>query len=376
MTTDKNSEKVRVVASKECWIEGNAVSQLRGTAELPGIDLAVGLPDLHPGKCGPVGAAFVCQGNLYPHLIGNDVGCGMGLWLSDLKARKMKLDRWEHKLQDLDQPWTGDRRNWLEQFELPEGKQDSGLGTIGGGNHFAELQQVEQVLNAEQFKTLGLESDRLVLLVHSGSRGLGKAILAAHLEKHGYHGLQTETEDATRYLAHHDYAVGWARASRALIAWRFLAALGSEAKAVLDLPHNFVARESLDGADRWIHRKGANPSVSGALVIPGSRGTLSYLVVPSGNQDKNARSVSHGAGRKWNRTDCRSRLRERFDEAELRRTALGGRVICEDRDLLYEEAPQAYKDVEVVVKTLSDAGLIQVVATLKPLITYKVRRYA
>ncbi|GMV84069.1 MAG: hypothetical protein AMXMBFR7_52530 [Planctomycetota bacterium] len=97
-------ENVRVIASARNWIESSAVAQLNGTARLPGMRLAVGLPDLHPGKGGPVGAAFVTQSVLYPHLIGNDVGCGMGLWQSELARRKLKLERWARKLGDLDAP--------------------------------------------------------------------------------------------------------------------------------------------------------------------------------------------------------------------------------------------------------------------------------
>lgn len=372
--SDFNLERIRVIASEKTWIEGNALSQLRGTAQLPDVELAVGLPDLHPGKCGPVGAAFVTREILYPHLIGNDVGCGMGLWLSELTRSKVKLDRWENKLVDLDRPWEGDRAAWLAGFDAAATAQDDALGTIGGGNHFAELQQIDGIENAEDFKALGLAWERLVVLVHSGSRGLGRDVLRIHQEKHGYAGIAQGTEDARNYLEAHDGAMKWARASRALIAARFLAALGSEAQTVLDLPHNFVASETLACGTRWIHRKGANPSTRGALVIPGSRGSLSYLVLPTGAQDGNARSVSHGAGRKWNRHDCRSRLRDRFDEASLSRTQLGSRVICEDRDLLYEEAPQAYKDVGAVVQDLVDAGLVRVIATLRPLITYKLRR--
>ena len=368
MITDSKMENVRLFASEKCWIEGNAVSQLRGTAELPGIELAVGLPDLHPGKCGPVGAAFVSRDMLYPHLIGNDVGCGMGLWLSDLDSKKLKVDRWENKLVELDQPWTGDRNHWLKQFKLSPGQQDAALGTIGGGNHFAELQQVDCVDDAACFKDLGMDVSRLAVLVHSGSRGLGGTVLHAFQAAHGFDGVQADSADARDYITAHDYAVTWAKASRALIAHRFLSALGSEARVVLDLTHNFVARETMSGRECWIHRKGANPSTRGAIVIPGSRGALSYLVVPTGAQEKNAHSVSHGAGRKWNRTDCRARLSQRYDEASLLRTALGSRVICEDRALIYEEAPQAYKDITVVVQELVDAGLIRVVAALKPLI--------
>ncbi|MCW8128791.1 MAG: RNA ligase RtcB family protein [Planctomycetota bacterium] len=372
--TDLNAGNVRVFASEKNWIEGNALAQLRGTAALPGMRLAVGLPDLHPGKSGPVGAAFVTEDTLYPHLIGNDVGCGMGLWASDLSARKPKFERWERRLVDLDRPWDGDRAGWLAQFDLAPGDQDESLGTIGGGNHFAELQQVEDVEDRAAFAALGLDEDRLVLLVHSGSRGLGREVLAGHMANHGYAGLDAAGDDARAYIARHDHAVAWAQASRALIAWRFLHALGSEARVALDLPHNFVARETLGGCAAWIHRKGANPSNRGALVVPGNRGSFSYLVEPAGPQEANARSVAHGAGRKWNRSDCRARLRERYGEDDLVRTELGSRVICEDRELLYEEAPQAYKKIEAVVGDLVEAGLVRVVAKLRPLITYKVRR--
>jgi len=340
------------------------------------MELAVGLPDLHPGKCGPVGAAFVSE-TLYPHLAGNDVGCGMGLWLSELNRRKLKLDRWESKLNGLDRPWDGDADAWLAPF-LQEANGPGGfnqaLGTIGGGNHFAELQQIDSVSDRDRFNALGLDEDRLVVLVHSGSRGLGKNVLLSHQLQHGYGGLASDSDDARNYIGRHDHAVKWGEANRALIAWRFLNLLGSEARRVLDLPHNFIAREAFAGKERWIHRKGANPSTRCALVIPGSRGSLSFLVEPCGDQEFNARSVSHGAGRKWARSDCRARLERRYDEATMQRTDLGSRVICENRDLLYEEAPQAYKNVEVVVQDLIDAGLVRVVATLRPLITYKFRR--
>ena len=82
------------------------------------------------------------------------------------------------------------------------------------------------------------------------------------------------------------------------------------------------------------------------VVIPGSRGSLSYLVKPMGDGESHAWSLAHGAGRKWARSDARQRMRERFGMHQLVQTPLGGRVICEERDLLYEEAPAAYKNIE------------------------------
>ena len=112
-----------------------------------------------------------------------------------------------------------------------------------------------------------------------------------------------------------------------------------------------------------------------AVVIPGSRGSLSYLVKPLGDGESRAWSLAHGAGRKWARSEARQRMRERFGMHQLTQTPLGGRVICAERDLLYEEAPAAYKNIEDVVQELVDAGLASVVATFRPLLTYKTRAF-
>ena len=109
------------------------------------------------------------------------------------------------------------------------------------------------------------------------------------------------------------------------------------------------------------------------VVIPGSRGSLSYLVKPLGDGESRAWSLAHGAGRKWARSEARQRMRERFGMHQLTQTPLGGRVICEERDLLYEEAPAAYKNIEDVIQELVDAGLASVNATFRPLLTYKTR---
>ena len=112
---------------------------------------------------------------------------------------------------------------------------------------------------------------------------------------------------------------------------------------------------------------------SNVVVIPGSRGTLSYLVQPIGDGESHAWSLAHGAGRKWSRSESRQRARERYRGAGTGSDPLGGRVVCEQRDLLYEEAPMAYKPIETVIEALEQAGLVNVIATLRPLLTYKTR---
>jgi len=374
MNTTLTETKIRLVASAKSWIEGEAIRQLHATARLPGMRLAVGLPDLHPGKGTPVGATFATEGVIYPCLIGGDVGCGMALFKTDLLRRKAKLDRWSEVRFDLEHPWEGDTRERLAREGLCASQFVDAFGTLGGGNHFAELQAVEKVIDKDAFAALGLDKDELVTLIHSGSRGLGQAVLEIYIEGHGASGAPAESDAATSYLLLHDHAVNWAKASRSLIAERFLGALGGASELVLDSCHNSVSCRRTEDETVWLHRKGAAPSDRGPLVIPGSRGTFSYLVQPVGDQSANAWSVAHGAGRKWMRSESRLRVRERFHRDELVQTPLGGRVICEERDLLYEEAPMAYKNIETVIDDLVDAGLVSVIATLRPLLTYKTRK--
>ncbi len=368
---------VRMITSEHNWMEGEALRQLETTAELPGMRLAVGMPDLHPGRGHPIGAAFLSQGTFYPHLVGNDIGCGMGLWQTGLKQRKVRLDRWVRQLDDLDQSWDGDVMAWWRQAGANETApdvdlQNPALGTIGGGNHFAELQMVEDIRHESIFDDFGLDPDCLVLLVHSGSRGIGEAILRAHVAEYGARGLHDNTEVAHAYLTEHDQAVQWGAVNRGLIAHRFLSSLRSEGARRLDVAHNTVTPICQGGERLWLHRKGATPSDRGVVMIPGSRGAFSYLVEPVGDQADNAYSLAHGAGRKWNRSEAKARLSQRA--TDLSRTALGSRVICEDKNLMYEEAPQAYKNIDIVVQDLVDAGLVRIIAVFRPLITYKTRR--
>jgi len=151
--------QVRLFASAQSWIEGEAVRQLYATAKLDGVRHAVGFPDLHPGRGTPVGAAFETEGVIYPHLIGGDIGCGMALFKTDLVRRDAKLDRWAGLYFHLEHPWDEDVGDYLAASDLQSTEFDSNLGTIGGGNHFAEIQAVENVHDAAAFKRTGIRKD-------------------------------------------------------------------------------------------------------------------------------------------------------------------------------------------------------------------------
>jgi release factor H-coupled RctB family protein len=366
--------QARLFASAQSWIEGEAVRQLYATSKLEGVRYAVGFPDLHPGKGSPVGAAFVTEDVIYPHLIGGDIGCGMALFETDMVRLDAKLDRWAEQYFHLEHPWDEEAGEFLSEHGLESTEFDRALGTIGGGNHFAEIQVVDKVLDADAFKKLDLAKQQLVMLVHSGSRGLGESILRSHADQYFGEAVAAGSFAAQEYLRGHDLAVRWAKANRELIARRFAAALGAEAASLWDGCHNSITRQELDGETVWLHRKGAVAADADFVVIPGSRGSLSYVVKPAGAGASHAWSLAHGAGRKWMRSAARQRMRERFTVDELVQTRLGSRVVCEDRDLLYEEAPAAYKNIEAVIADLVAAGLVSVIATLRPLFTYKTRK--
>jgi release factor H-coupled RctB family protein len=308
---------------------------------------------------------------IYPHLIGGDIGCGMTLFKTGLTQRNIKLDEWANLRFDLEHPWDEFAGDFVAEQNLEPTEFDAELGTIVAGNHFAELQAVHKIVDALEFKRIHIAKDQLVLLVHSGSRGIGPSGLQGleYLD-----GIPADSVAAQVYLRSQNKAVRWARANRILIARRFVMALGAECGLVWDGCHNSITTQEVDGETFWVHRKGAVVCDAPFVVIPGSRGSFSYLLKVTGDGEGHAWSLVHGAGRKWSRSEARARMRERFAAAELVQTPLGGRVVCEERDSLYEEAPGAYKNIETVIESLVSAGLVSVIATFRPLLTYKARK--
>lgn len=367
------ADGVSLVASANTWIEGNAIQQLQTTAKLAGMVKVVGMPDLHPGRGYPIGAAFFSVGRFYPALVGGDIGCGMSLWQTNIKGVGLNLDKLEKRLGCIDVPLTHDQSEslWPEISAIAE--HDYASGTIGAGNHFAELQLLDKVFDETIANSLGLTKKYLQLLVHSGSRGLGGSILTSHVNTFGHKGLQEGTAEADNYLTKHDDAVLYAIQNRELIGRRILKNLRAAGDKLVDISHNLVEKTLVEGVVGWLHRKGAAPANKGLVIIPGSRGDYSYLVEPV-NAEQALYSLAHGAGRKWMRTECKGRLAANYTASQLTRTALGSRVICCDRELLYEEAPQAYKSIETVIESMVGAHLIKPVARFKPLMTYKIQR--
>jgi release factor H-coupled RctB family protein len=298
----------------------------------------------------------------------------MGLFELDIAARKLRLDQLADRLHALDQPWDGDGDSVLADAGLHATPFDASLGSIGGGNHFCEVQAIEEILAPEAATQAGLEQGRAYVLVHSGSRGLGFSILKRVLLG-GQAALDPAGHEGTAYMDAHDHAVQWAKLNRRIIAERAAAAVRADLRPLNDLAHNMVELQGggAGGDIVALHRKGAAASDRGLVPVPGSRGTLSYLVEPlAAMRAETLASLAHGAGRKYDRASMHGRVRVRkSDVARLERNPYGGIVVCGDRDLLAEEAPEAYKNIDRVIADLVEFGLARVVATFRPLVTFK-----
>ncbi|GIM93917.1 RNA ligase RtcB family protein [Paractinoplanes toevensis] len=341
---------VRIFASPSSWIESDAVDQCHQVAALDGMLHVAGMPDLHPGKGAPIGAAMHST-VLYPFLVGSDIGCGIAVFPISLK--RPVPEKLAARFPDLDRCPDPDDPAWdFVGRDVPLGHLD-GIGTVGRGNHFVELARVDGTKD-------------LVLIVHSGSRGLGESILRDHTSQHGA-GPAASPAD---YLKAHDEAVRWGSLNRRLMAARVAYALGTAPdEPIVDECHNSV--EWRDGG--YLHRKGAANGDGRTVLIAGTRGTRSYLVAGHAGPEAGW-SVAHGAGRKMSRSDALRRGKAKHTVAELRRTPLGSLVVCDDRQLLFEEAPTAYKKIEQVIGDLTAHGLATPIATTVPLVTYKTAR--
>jgi release factor H-coupled RctB family protein len=137
--TEATQNRTTIISDEKLWMEQDAVDQLKNVAALSGVTRAVGLPDLHPGKM-PVGIALETEGVIYPHLIGNDVGCGMGLFETNRRLKKYRQEHLVKKLNEIES-----LRDIPAENPFPGKCPIIDLGTIGGGNHFAEFQAVEEV---------------------------------------------------------------------------------------------------------------------------------------------------------------------------------------------------------------------------------------
>lgn len=389
-----------LVTTPDVWMDPVAIEQLARVALRPSCLRAVGMPDLHPGPGIPIGAAFLVDEHVWPDLVGGDAGCGVLLLVGtregprgDALERRLRRALDEPLLEGVDRDrlfataWTRGPKGLATMPGVPDslreiagrlGDDDADsativdapaagaqLGTIGAGNHFAEVARIERVYDRRFASDRGIRAGVSAVLVHTGSRGLGAALAAR------YAGKCLAGESMALYLAELRGIVRYARTNRLLIAWRLAVAAGlgtsSRIASAIDVVHNDVSR--LPGG--FLHRKGAAPAaLDEPTIVLGSRGAPSFLLRGAGSTAHLA-SVAHGAGRLMGRTEARAKLRDRHPRATLSRTAIGSRVLCDDPGLMLEEHPDVYKPIDPVISALEEHGLASRVASLVPLVTVK-----
>jgi tRNA-splicing ligase RtcB len=278
------------------------------------------------------------------------------------------------------------------------------IGTLGSGNHFLEVQYVERVFEPEIAQTLGLFENEIVVLIHSGSRGLGHQVCTDFLrdmdEGMRRYGINVpdrqlacvpvHSKEGQAYLGAMRAAANFAWANRQGIthftrgAFKRIFGEKEELRVVYDVCHNIakLERHTVGGRDRkvMVHRKGATrafpagrpevpdvyKSCGQPVLIPGSMGTASYVLVGAeGAMQETFGTTCHGAGRVMSRTAAKKS--EHATNARQRLEEQGIIVRAETRDGISEEIPEAYKDVDAVIDVVHNAGLAKRVARLKPI---------
>ncbi|MCL2797106.1 MAG: RNA ligase RtcB family protein [Firmicutes bacterium] len=353
------SNLLTVITDDKNWMEGNALSQAGALCNLAGVTAVYAMPDLHAGKT-PVGVVVVTKDRIYPHLIGTDIGCGMSVYTTCIEAKKVKPERWVSRLNTIKTLSAVQNSEYFSDCPIPD------FGSIGSGNHFAEFESVHEVFDAEGFSRLNMDKGELFITVHSGSRSYGSRILSEFSKPEGY---VSDCFDAKSYLLMHDDALFWASKNRHEAAKKLIAYLGfSQAvEQKLECNHNFLE----ESGGLFYHRKGAVSSDADAVFIAGSRGSLSYIVRPTAKCAEFGFSLAHGSGRKWARSMCKGRIRSKYTPESIRRNPFGGMLVCHDYDLLFEEAPDAYKNVDTIIAILERYGMIERIASLRPVLTFK-----
>ena len=340
------------------------------------------MPDVHLAGDICVGTVMATRRLVYPSAVGGDIGCGMLAMPFDASADVLRdASMAGAVLRLLGERIPPQRRNRLRALPLPPDLAPDDLshrslqslvnddgrlqfGTLGGGNHFIELQADE--------------SDQLWLMIHSGSRCVGQAVKTHHVAAATIHSmslpaLDADAEEGRRYLNDQEWARRFAELNRHAMAQQVVQILRELLKiepidsAIISCDHNHVRREEHFGQPVLIHRKGAMPAAMGiAGVLPGSMGTVSFHVEGRGCAES-LTSSAHGAGRLFSRHAAR----KRFNRSDLRRQMQGIWFDPRLTESLREESPGSYKDVQLVIRAQHD--LVKIVRTLRPLLVYKGR---
>lgn len=414
-----------------------SLDQLVNVATLPGIQgYALAMPDIHEGYGFPIGgvAAFdLDEGIISPGGIGYDINCGVRLLKSQLNFEDVKprlydlahdisrevpsgvgrggrikfegveldkilkngaarlVEMGHGKAEDLEKLESGGRLEDADPNAVSSVAKSRGrdqLGTMGAGNHFVEVDVVSEIFDENVAEKFGLFKGQVVVLLHTGSRGLGHQVATDHIKvmmkvMAGYRISLPDRElacvpfkspEGRSYWGAMSAAANFAWANRQLMtcevrrSWKSVfGQAGGDLDVVYDVSHNLAKVES----GLVVHRKGATRAFPDQpVLIPGSMGTCSYVLV---GQEKSMTetfgSTCHGAGRRMSRSKAKKEIRGSELKSELEERG----IVIKEGSLagLAEEAPDAYKDVNEVVGVIDEAGIAKIVAKLRPVAVVK-----
>ena len=450
-----------IFASEAIKLEPDAVRQLCDAASLRPAKKVLATADIHVGFGIPIGAVLGLDNAIMPAAVGYDINCGMRLLRTPFSRGDIDVDKIAASIARdiplgegktnlvLDKagieavinkgaaaiPALAERINhraW-EAFEADEFADDlkrieengclpadmaavpraaiqkgsAQLGTLGGGNHFIEIQYVREVFDRSLAETFGLFENQIVVMIHSGSRRFGYEVADQYMNiaaqrpemaerKKMLSFLTANTDAGKNYIAAMAAAANFAFTNRhvmALLVRRcFNRMFGpTPLPLVYDIAHNMAKLETHRGSRLWVHRKGATRAFGGErmagtvfaktgqpIITPGSMGTASFLLVGTGNSDESLCSVNHGAGRVMSRTAARGKTRKGkiiapglISDEQFRRSMKDIKLITSDKRRIKEEAPDAYKDIEEVIRIVTECGWARVVARMLPLAVLK-----
>jgi len=406
--------------------EEGLYAQIKAATEYPGVLDVVVTPDAHVGSGVPVGCVIATDGTLLHAPIGYDIGCGIVCFRSDVSHTKGLDEKLRRKFSTevmkriglgVGQPGTiavnrktfqkiiregahalgyargNSERDFLpvdDTWDAPAKAFDRGigqLGSLGGGNHFCELQHDQD--------------GKLCVMVHTGSRGFGYQLASHYMqlarEEQRKRGVKAYQE-STYFLPDSPHWTGYKNAVSAggnfaianhLFIWEqvgtaFRRVFGQEPELVYEISHNLAQQETMpDGRDAWIHRKGAtraypagHPGLTGTkwektghpVLIPGSMGDTSYILMPKPGAAKALWSVNHGCGRRMSRSEARQSLTQSGVNRQMKQLNV---IVNGGGDVPIDESPDVYKPAKDVIGAVVAAGLAEVVTTLTPIASIK-----
>ena len=449
----------RIYASEallEDALRDQSIPQLINGCTLPGIArYGIAMADCHEGYSVPIGflgAIRTSDGIISPGAAGFDLNCGMKLLKSEYSEKEIKpyLEKLATEIQkevpcglgrgrqvkisieqvnkvleggsqnlveqgygereDIENCEAEGRLEWADAGTVSNHAKNRGrdqVGSLGSGNHFIEVQKVAEVFNKEAASAFGIFENQIVVMIHTGSRGLGHQVCTDYLREfiplmlnkykikvpdREFACVPFNSPEGQRYFSAMAASANYAWANRQMIAhfvrkaWQ--EALGkSSLSALYDVAHNIIKKEVyvVDGkeTEMAVHRKGATrafppgsleipekyQSVGQPVLIPGSMGTASYVLAGTKEGEESFYSTAHGAGRTMSR---KAATRSTSGQEVIKSLESKGIVLkCQSSRGIAEEAPIAYKDIDDVVRVMHNAGLSKKVAKLVPLAVIK-----